>query len=300
LSLVSYRGPGIPPVQFKEEGPDHLCLRATFPSASVFKVVTAAAAIAEKNFSADSVLSFNGRNHTLYKSQVLKDHQNKWTRQVTLRSAFANSINTVFGRMGAFTVGSENLKTYASRFGFNRKISGDLPIQPGKAKLEGSDWELAEAASGFTKENRMSPLQGALIVAAIVNDGMMMEPWLISSLHSSDGTKLYEALPKVASEKIDLKTTRELKELMRATVEEGTSRSSFRGFFKNKGQGIDVGGKTGSLTGDEPPGKYDWFVGFADSGSERIAIAALTIHEKYWRVKSSYVARKAFEYYFSK
>jgi beta-lactamase class D len=59
-----------------------------------------------------------------------------------------------------------------------------------------------------------------------------------------------------------------------------------------------VGGKTGSLTGLDPEGKYDWFVGFASHGDQRIAVAALTIHRKLWRVKSSYLARKAIENYF--
>jgi hypothetical protein len=61
---------------------------------------------------------------------------------------------------------------------------------------------------------------------------------------------------------------------------------------------VEVGGKTGSLTGLEPRGKYDWFVGYAQHGGQKIAISALTIHGKLWRVKSSYLARRAIEQYF--
>jgi beta-lactamase class D len=61
---------------------------------------------------------------------------------------------------------------------------------------------------------------------------------------------------------------------------------------------IEVGGKTGSLTGTNPPGKVDWFVGYAEAGNQRIAICALTINEKNWRVKSSYMARVAIEQWF--
>jgi hypothetical protein len=82
---------------------------------------------------------------------------------------------------------------------------------------------------------------------------------------------------------------------MKVTVKQGTAARSFRGFFKRELAELDVGGKTGSLTGDEPKGRDDWFVGFADDGHRKIAIAALTIHKKFWRVKSSYLARRAIE-----
>lgn len=295
LALVSYDGPS----RYRpESGQDHLALRASFPSASVFKVVTAAAAIAEKSFSADTVIPYNGRNHTLYRSNVLKENYNRWTRYITLREAFARSVNSVFGKIGVFVLSPESLRDYANRFGFNRKIAGDIPAEEGRALIGDDQWAIAEAASGFTRENRMSPLQGALIAAAIVNDGVMMEPWMVGSLHQQDGTKVYEALPKVATATVDARTAREMRHLMRETVRRGTSRGSFRRFGRGLEDTVEVGGKTGSLTGDDPPGKYDWFVGYADSGPTRIAVAALTVHEKFWRVKSSYLARRAFEHYF--
>ncbi|MBU6376340.1 MAG: hypothetical protein KGQ59_10120, partial [Bdellovibrionales bacterium] len=159
----------------------HLALRATFPAASIFKVVTAAAVIAEKKFTADTRIAFNGANHTLYKKQVLKDHQNRWTRSMSLRDAFAKSVNTVFGKIGVFSLGAENLRDYADRFGFNRQIASDIPVQPGRAIIPNNAdaWTLAEAASGFTQENTMSPLQGALIAATVVNSGKMLSPYAV-------------------------------------------------------------------------------------------------------------------------
>ena len=277
---------------------DNLALRATFPSASVFKVVTAAAAIQERKFSADTQIQFSGGNHTLYKSNILKTNYNRWSRHMSLRDAFGKSVNTVFGRLGAYTVGSEKLGVYAKRFGFNRTIAADLPMKEGRAPIGDDAWNLAQTASGFTRENTMSPLQGALIAAAIANDGVMMEPYVVQSVHTSEGNSLYTAEPRVANIAVEPSTAREIRELMNETVTAGTSRKSFRGFFKGSLKGLDVGGKTGSLTGMDPPGKYDWFVGYADGGPHRIAVAALTIHNKQWRVKSSYVARKAFESYF--
>ena len=278
---------------------DHLALRATFPSASVFKVVTAAAVISEKKMSANSIISYNGSRHTLYKRNLFKDDVTRWTQHVPLKEAFAQSINSVFGKLGVFLVGPTELKSYAEKFGFNRELPSDLPVQQGKALITEDPWELAEAASGFTKSNTMSPLQGALIAAAIVNDGKMMEPFVVSSLSDEAGKTIYQSTPHLSQVVIDPQAAKEMRELMRETVESGTSRGSFRGFKAAGNSPIDVGGKTGSLTGTDPQGKYDWFVGYGTNGEKRIALAALTISKEYWKVKSSYLARKALETYFS-
>jgi len=277
---------------------DNLALRATFPSASVFKVVTAAAALEDSKLSPDSMIQYNGANHTLYRGNILKTSTNRWSRYVSLKQAFAQSVNTVFGRLGAYSVGPEKLKVYADRFGFNRRIASDLPMHPGSAPIGQDAWSMAQTASGFTRQNTMSPMQGALIAAAIADDGVMMEPYVVESVHDQQGTPIYQAMPRVSGIAVDAATAGEIRSLMNETVTRGTSRKSFRGFFKGALKTLDVGGKTGSLTGTDPRGKYDWFVGYADGGQHRIALAALTISEKVWRVKSSYLARKAFESYF--
>jgi hypothetical protein len=56
-----------------------------------------------------------------------------------------------------------------------------------------------------------------------------------------------------------------------------------------------MGGKTGHLTGDDPKGGVDWFVGYASNGDRQIAIAAVTVNKKYWTVKSSYIGQSLFK-----
>lgn len=290
LSMVSYtKDPAIR---------ENLALRSTFPSASVFKVVTAAAAIEERKFNANTVIPFAGANHTLYRHNVFKTATNRWTRYSTLKEAFAKSINTVFGKIGAYNLDPQQLRLYADRFGFNRKIAADVPVQPGHAPIPEDPWGIAEAASGYTRENTMSPLQGALIAAAVVNDGVMMEPYLVQSVYRADGSPMYAAQPTIANEAVDRATSQEIRKLMRETVTNGTCRKSFHGFFRHSCALLDVGGKTGTLSGLNPAGHYDWFVGFADDGSQKIAVASLTIHKQYWKVKSSVLARTAIENYF--
>lgn len=292
LAIVSYTGD--PAMR------DNLALRATFPSASVFKVVTAAAAIENDKLSGDSIINFNGANHTLYRGNILQNAHNRWTRHVSLKEAFAKSINTVFGRIGAYDVGPEKLSEYAGRFGFNHSIPADLPVQPGRAPIPSDPWGLAETASGFTRDNTMSPIQGALIAASVVNEGRMMEPFLVQSVYSQNGTELYKAQPTLVATTVDPATAAEIRRLMHETVAHGTSHKSFRGFSRGKFRDLEVGGKTGSLTGMDPPGKYDWFVGFAEGRARRIAFAALTIHQRLWRVKSSYLVRRGIESFFGR
>lgn len=276
----------------------NLALRATFPSASVFKVVTAAAAISERKMNAGSIVSFNGRAHTLYKRNIFQETKNRWTTHMTLKDAFAHSVNAVFGKLGVFIVGPTELKTYAERFGFNRKLPSDLPVQQGRAEITEDPWEIAEAASGFTKNNTMSPLQGALIAAAIANDGRLMEPYIVSNLKNNQGETVFTGGPRLSGVVINPEAASEMKILMRETISTGTGKGSFRGFKRGEFGDIDVGGKTGSLTGNDPVGKYDWFVGYGTSGEHRLALASLIISKEYWKVKSTVLARKAIEVFF--
>ncbi|HVK60593.1 MAG TPA: penicillin-binding transpeptidase domain-containing protein [Bdellovibrionales bacterium] len=277
----------------------NLALQATFPAASLFKVVTASAAIDLHKAEASTVVPFNGANHTLYKSNVMDTKFNRWTRHMTMREAFARSVNTFFGKLGLFIVGPENLKTYAERFQFNHQIRADIPVQMGEAKFSMNDpWSVVSAASGFTRDNTMSPLQGAMMAAAISNDGVMMEPYLIESLKDENGLVMYEASPKQASVVVDREAAEELRELFSATVHSGTSRKSFRQTVRKASfDEVEFGGKTGSLTGLNPAGKCDWFIGYARYGGERVAVAALTVNEKKWRVKSATLASLFFTQY---
>ena len=293
ISLVSY----------SHVNPDvsNLALRGGLPSASVFKMVTASAAIANGKFSPESMIPVNGQFHTLYRKNVFSPKVNRWTRYISLREAFAKSVNTVFGRIGAVSVGPQEMSKYAQNFGFNRAITSDIPYEQGKASITEDSWKLAEASSGYTVENTMSPLQGALMAAAIANDGRMMEPYIVQSVFTESGEPLYTAEPQLATISVDPMTASQVRMLMSETVHRGTARGAFKTFFRHNrlASNLEIGGKTGSLTGHEPRGKYDWFVGYARGNGRKLAFCALTIHKEFWRVKSAYLARRAIEAYFS-
>lgn len=272
---------------------ENLALKATFPAASIFKVVTAGAVLDTDKVNPNTRIAFNGAAHTLYRRNVVETKENRWTRRMTIREAFGSSVNTIFGKLGLYYAGPATLRTYAERFHFNHPIRADVPVQTGYSRFTADDpWSVVAAASGFTLDNTMSPIQGAMIAAAVANDGVMMEPYIVDQVSNPQGEPLYQAAPKRASIVVGPETARQLRELFEATVRSGTSRKAFRQALKaRKFDTVEFGGKTGSLTGTNPKGKCDWFIGYARFGDQRIAVAALTVNEQKWRVKSSTLAQ---------
>ncbi len=106
------------------------CTQAMYPAASIFKIVTAAAAMDSLNYTPDTPLHFNGNKYTLYKRQ-LKEIKNKYTVTVSLEEAFSESINPVFGKLGQTYLGRDTLTAYAQAFGFNQTPDTDLEFDTG-------------------------------------------------------------------------------------------------------------------------------------------------------------------------
>lgn len=282
---------------------DNLNLRATYPTASVFKVVTSAAAIDEKKLQPRSYFPVNGSYGTLYKRN-LKDVVTRWTRYITIEEAFAKSVNSVFAKIAMKRVGPQSMQKYADAFGFNRHIDFDMPLDPGSAIVPLDDsFGLAESGSGYTRRQTMSPIQGALIASAVINGGRIPDPYVVEEVDAPNGVNVYQAEPKQLSKPIDPDTARTLSLLMEHTVTQGTARREYRDYNHNPLLSkLFIGGKTGSFSGDSPAGKYDWFVGFAQSSTnpkKKIAFASMIVNRKYWKVKAAHVAREAILQYFS-
>lgn len=192
------------------------------------------------------------------------------------------------------------VKKMAERFGFNKDIITGIELDNSNFGMADSTYHLAELASGLNRETVMSPIHGALISSIVANEGKIVWPGLIRSLEDGDGKKIY---PPVRPEEqtITKPTAQELSELFKATVTSGTARSAFRRSKKLLND-IEVGGKTGSITGGVPFGKRDWFVSYAkkrDSDDKGISICVMIVNQKKWYVKSPFLAKNIIEYYYS-
>ena len=105
-----------------------------------------------------------------------------------------------------------------------------------------------------------------------------MRPTLVDALIEDHGIILYEAPPTTRLRVLTSKTTDQLQKMMETTVRIGSAKSSFKNFFRGNYSEVHVGGKTGTLTGLDPPGRYDWFVGYAHRGQKKLAFASLCIN----------------------
>ncbi|MNL20842.1 Penicillin-binding protein 2B [compost metagenome] len=145
----------------------------------------------------------------------------------------------------------------------------------------------------------MSPVQGAMIAASVANDGKVVVPYVVRSLENEKGEAVYQGSSLSNGTIMTKESAGKVRELMEQTVLAGTSRRSFRPITKDrKFREIEMGGKTGHLTGDNPRGRVDWFVGYALDEDRRIAVAAITVNKKFWTVKSAHLGQSMFRKYF--
>ncbi len=277
----------------------NLTLRATFPAASIFKIITASTAVDRKGVDPHDKIAFNGGNYTLYKKNVLSEKVNRWTRFISLKDAFARSINTAFGRLTLETLDPKDLSEYSKRFMFNKYIPTDFSLEQSTAQIpDEKGFELTQVASGYNRFNTMSPVHGAMIAGAIINDGMIVAPYLIEEV-SQDQEIIYKGGEYDIGQAITKESAAKVREMMEQTVLKGTSRKTFRKIVNDKKfRDVEMGGKTGHFSGLNPKGTNDWFVGYASDGDTKVAIAAITVNIQKWTVKSSALAEMMFREHF--
>lgn len=260
-------------------GGPRLAFGGGFPAASLIKILTATAALECKAKEVTDSIPLIGRAHTLYKRQ-LKIEGYKHVPRISLEEAFSRSVNPAFGVLG-MSVGSTLLRATAARMGFNQ------PMQPAAVatshiEIPDTGFSLAEAACGFTPKTTISPWHALQIARGAGDDGRLRPCLFVHRLRDlTKGTEI--ALGTGRGESfISPANLPQLQELMRATVRVGTARKGFR---QNLRAGlmdkIEAGGKTGSLDGEETPGRFDWFIGYAklkDQPDQGLAFSIMLIH----------------------
>jgi peptidoglycan glycosyltransferase len=276
------------------------CIDTRFPAASIFKIVTAAAAIEKCGFNSGTTFSYNGKKYTLYKSQ-LDDRRNKYTTRITFQDSFAQSVNPVFGKIGALYLGKNALEKYAEAFGFNRNIDFEIPLAPSIVSLSDKPYQWAEIACGFNQMTRISPLHGALMASVVLNEGNLIEPTIVDQIVDDQGTAIYQSRPTTLNQAITPEASKAVNKLMEATIRSGTCRKLFRGYRKDRILSkLNIGGKTGSIDDTSHEARFDWFIGFAQEkrGDGKIVLSVIVAHEKYIGKRAGYYAKIAMKEYF--
>ncbi len=243
----------------------------TLPPGSTFKLVTAAAALENLDLEpSDKVkggrtLTFPGTTFTL-PNEGGSDCGGK---EITFERALNVSCNVSFGDL-ALQVGQEKLAEQAAKFGFGTDVLTELPSSVSRFAPADKALERTELAlSGIGQfEVAATPLQMAMVTAAVANDGNVMQPYVIKAVRSPNLSVLDEAKPKRLSKAMSATNAAKLRRMLISTVDSGTATSA-------RIAGVEVGGKTGTAqsTPDRPP--YAWFVAFAPANDPKVAVAVL-------------------------
>ncbi|WP_210651011.1 penicillin-binding protein 2 [Nocardioides sp. SYSU D00065] len=241
----------------------------TLPPGSTFKLVTAAAAIESGDYDADSMVPGGFRFRLPQSSVSIPNHDGGdcGGRRITMTQAMQVSCNVTFLSL-ANELGVEAMAEQAEAFGFNDTSLEDLG---GQAKsLYPRDMDPPQTAmSGIGQASvTASPLQMAMVAAAIANDGDVMRPYVVDEVRAPNLSVLDRTDPQSISKAMSSSTAEELTKMLVATVESGTATPA-------QIPGVEVAGKTGTAqsTADQPP--YAWFVSFAPADDPQVAVAVL-------------------------
>jgi cell division protein FtsI/penicillin-binding protein 2 len=287
-----------------DDGPARdLCAEATAPSASLFKIVTAAALIEDAHLGPETRQCYSGGARRLSSVDLVDDPaRDRWC--ATLAGAMGRSLNTVFARLAAQYLMPRQVDEMAHRFGYGKPLEFDVPVQPSTVHVPSEPLEFARTAAGFWNST-LSPLGAAEMSAIVARGGESVRPRIVDSVVGPGNAVVWTAPEDATAHRVlDRDTAEALAEMMKHTVTEGTSR---RAFHDAKGQpflpGVTVAGKTGTLTDASAHRYYTWFSGFAPEKATpeiaQVAIAALVVNGPVWKIKANVLARDVLRAYFA-
>ncbi|WP_086728222.1 penicillin-binding transpeptidase domain-containing protein [Streptomyces carpinensis] len=247
-------------------------VRQTYPPGSTFKVVTAAAALDAGVVQDLDAPTDSPDPYRLPGSTAWLVNEGEGCEDASLRFAFEWSCNTVFAKLGV-DVGASAMRATAQGFGFNDS-SLEIPFSVVPSRFDAPEDRAQRALSSIGQFNtRATPLQMAMVAAAVANGGQVRSPYLVERTTRSGGDMVSAAGSRPARQVMRPTTAARLRELMTDVVEEGTGRNAAV-------PGATVGGKTG--TAQHGVGNrgtpYAWFISWAQGEQDmdaRVAVAVV-------------------------
>jgi penicillin-binding protein A len=282
----------------------HLAFSSTHPAASLIKIVTAAKLLGDSELTPATRFSFRGRGTTLYRSQI-ESNSSRHLREQTLERAFAYSNNVIFGRAAIAHSDPDQFFSLAGKFGFNTKIMNDFDLSESIIYRPDSDYNFAELASGFNRETMISPVHATMLASIVANKGLRRLPRMISRISNAQTNEtVWISQAQEEHMVLSAEVSEDLRRLMVATTQFGTARGAFRALPRKLRGKLEVGGKTGSITGGVPMGRRDWFVAYAmpvDSlaGDSGISVAIMNVNIDKWHVKSTSLAKDIISHFYT-
>jgi peptidoglycan glycosyltransferase len=255
---------------------------------SVFKIVTATAAIDLGLVDLDR--SYRCTDDLVVDGFRIENKNHSGVSTVTFVQDFAFSCNVSFAKAGLgldtnpLPLGDDmpnpppwmrgidetrrRFLDYAQRYGFETSLPFDLPTSESKVGEQPfSRVELANTAFG-QGELLATPLLMASAVGAIANEGVMVQPFLVSKILDRNGNNLYSHERRTLQMVMSRETAQAMNRLMVASVEQGYAKPA-------KIAGVSVGGKTGSAEVSPDQKTHSWFIGYAPADNPKVAVAVV-------------------------
>jgi peptidoglycan glycosyltransferase len=241
----------------------------TYPPGSVFKIVTAAAALETGDYTPETLLPGPAELTLPQTTAVLPnvfDGPCGPGDVTTLTDAMRISCNTAFGQLG-IDLGGDALRSQAEAFGFDTPLDIPLRVEESTVPENLNPPQSAQAAIGQF-DVRVTPLQVAMVSAAVANDGVLMRPQLVRTVLSPDLRVVDDVQPEELGEPVRPETARALAAMMVAVVEDGSGTAA-------QIQGVQVAGKTGTAQTGNDTDPHAWFTSFAPADDPRVAVAVV-------------------------
>lgn len=249
-------------------------IRQTYPPGSTFKVVTAAAALDSGTVTDLDAATKSPSPYRLPGTTTKLTNEVEGCKNATLRYAFAWSCNTFFAKLGADT-GLGDMAGTARNFGFN-DTGLKIPSSVAASNFDTSMDQAQLALSSIGQyDTRATPLQMAMVSAAVANGGSVEAPYLVDRTTTDDGDVVGTHGTETLQRAMNPATAMQLRELMTDVVEEGTGSNAAI-------PDVTVGGKTGTAQHgiDNSGTPYAWFISWAQkSGDAQPSVAVAVVVE---------------------
>ncbi|HWL99996.1 MAG TPA: penicillin-binding protein 2 [Nocardioidaceae bacterium] len=243
-------------------------IQGRFPPGSTFKLVTASAALESGDYTPDSPVTGTAVLDLplTTTSMVNESGGSCGADTITLRTALAVSCNTAFADLG-MTIGAKRIGEQAQQYGFGQDVFDDLPGDVESVFPRNPDEPQTAFSAIGQFDVAATPLQMAMVVSGIANDGVVMKPQLVSELRSPDLETLEEVEPEELSQATSTETAEQMQSMMVSVTNEGTGSTGAI-------PGIEVGSKTGTAQSSAARNPYAWYVSFAPANNPKVAVAA--------------------------
>lgn len=237
---------------------------------SVFKIITAAAALEEGLFTEEDKIYCEQGNYRIA-NHTLTDHRPHGT--LSFHDVFKVSSNIGVAKI-AQKIGGDNVYKYGKRFRFGVPTGIDLRGEVSGWLKDPSQWSKTTiGAIPIGYEVTVTPIQLVSAIAAVANGGVYMQPFVVKYVKDNQDQEIRSFQPKVHDRVISEQTAQRIKEILKSVVESGTGRRA-------QIEGVAVAGKTGTarkvIDGQYSRGKYyASFIGFAPADEPRLAMAVV-------------------------